>query len=430
MNNLYVTGTSLIAGGGGTNSPVFPFEVRTIATDSNEKRIGFNPSGSQLNYNPISQEGDSEIIFLNQTVRNPPIGPNTGGLVIAPWANSVSGGLPSGIRIDGNGNVGVGTSNADYRLNVNGSMFSESLIVGGGTATSESFAFKVTTNDSIIGVNDSKQLGINPSASTGAWNPIVQNGDTEIIFSNGPYSYPGSTAVPTTGGLVLANWSGAYGGIRIDGNGNVGVGTSNADYRLNVNGSMFSESLKVSNNTSEVYTGITDFPINSAINDNNPGIQFKNGSTGYGIMGYTDTLHLLSSNEIRFSTNNPTLNGATTEQMRIQSNGDVTVQNSISASSFITTSDYRTKGHINPLEVTNKLDNLHPVEYIRTTTNQKELGFIAHELQEVYPELVSGEKDGEKMQAVNYQGLISVLVKEVQELRKRVSLLEEKTMKK
>ena len=210
----------------------------------------------------------------------------------------------------------------------------------------------------------------------------------------------------------------------------MGVGTSNADYRLNVNGSMFSESLKVSNNTSEVYTGITDFPINSAINDNNPGIQFKNGSTGYGIMGYTDTLHLLSSNEIRFSTNNPTLNGATTEQMRIQSNGDVTVQNSISASSFITTSDYRTKGHISPLEVTNKVDNLHPVEYIRTTTNQKELGFIAHELQEVYPELVSGEKDGEKMQAVNYQGLISVLVKEVQELRKRVSLLEEKTMKK
>jgi len=39
---------------------------------------------------------------------------------------------------------------------------------------------------------------------------------------------------------------------------------------------------------------------------------------------------------------------------------------------------------------------------------------------------VSGEKDGEEMQSLNYIGLIGVLVKEIQELKKRVHILENK----
>jgi len=39
---------------------------------------------------------------------------------------------------------------------------------------------------------------------------------------------------------------------------------------------------------------------------------------------------------------------------------------------------------------------------------------------------VSGEKDGEQMQSLNYIGLIGVLVKEIQELKKRVQILENK----
>jgi hypothetical protein len=37
---------------------------------------------------------------------------------------------------------------------------------------------------------------------------------------------------------------------------------------------------------------------------------------------------------------------------------------------------------------------------------------------------VEGEKDGEKTQSVNYIGLIGVLIKEVQDLKKRVAYLE------
>jgi hypothetical protein len=48
------------------------------------------------------------------------------------------------------------------------------------------------------------------------------------------------------------------------------------------------------------------------------------------------------------------------------------------------------------------------------------MGLIAHELQEEFPFLVTGEKDGDEHQSVNYNGLIALLIKEVQELKKIV----------
>jgi len=52
------------------------------------------------------------------------------------------------------------------------------------------------------------------------------------------------------------------------------------------------------------------------------------------------------------------------------------------------------------------------------------LGFIAHEVQEQYPFLVTGEKDGKNNQSINYQEMIPILVKEIQDLKKRVTSLE------
>jgi hypothetical protein len=46
----------------------------------------------------------------------------------------------------------------------------------------------------------------------------------------------------------------------------------------------------------------------------------------------------------------------------------------------------------------------------------------AHELQEYYPELVNGEKDGPDIQTVNYIGLIN----EVKTLKNKLLILEEK----
>jgi hypothetical protein len=78
-------------------------------------------------------------------------------------------------------------------------------------------------------------------------------------------------------------------------------------------------------------------------------------------------------------------------------------------------SDYRLKENIHPISITKTVDLLKPVEYDHTTGHQ--MGFIAHELQEVFPFLVSGEKDGSEYQTVNYTGIIALLVKEMQDLK-------------
>jgi hypothetical protein len=84
-----------------------------------------------------------------------------------------------------------------------------------------------------------------------------------------------------------------------------------------------------------------------------------------------------------------------------------------------TASDYRLKTNVTDLNQSYTVDNLVPIQYNNILSNKHEFGLIAHELQAVYPELVKGEKDGAEYQHVNYNGLIGVLVKEVQELNRR-----------
>ena len=69
------------------------------------------------------------------------------------------------------------------------------------------------------------------------------------------------------------------------------------------------------------------------------------------------------------------------------------------------------------------VDKLNPVTYLNKKSDKQDIGLIAHELQEIFPELVNGEKDGEQLQSVNYIGLIPVLIKEVQELKKEIILV-------
>ena len=103
------------------------------------------------------------------------------------------------------------------------------------------------------------------------------------------------------------------------------------------------------------------------------------------------------------------------------------VNGSILASDFNATSDYRLKTNINPLDLNiYNTDNIRPVMYNYKKSNKLDIGLIAHELQETLPFLVTGEKDGTDFQAINYIGLIGVLIKEVQELKKRVTTLENK----
>ena len=50
--------------------------------------------------------------------------------------------------------------------------------------------------------------------------------------------------------------------------------------------------------------------------------------------------------------------------------------------------------------------------------HKPDIGLIAHELQLHFPQLVTGERDGTNIQTINYIGLIPILIREIQQLKK------------
>ena len=110
-------------------------------------------------------------------------------------------------------------------------------------------------------------------------------------------------------------------------------------------------------------------------------------------------------------------------QVQITNLGGITASGQVTAASFNATSDYRIKENVKPLDDTFTVDNLRPVIYTLKDSNQQGLGIIAHELQEEYPFMVTGEKDGDETQSVNYTYLIGILIKEIKDLKKTVSIM-------
>jgi hypothetical protein len=88
-------------------------------------------------------------------------------------------------------------------------------------------------------------------------------------------------------------------------------------------------------------------------------------------------------------------------------------------------SDYRIKENIRALDNKFQVDYLKPVTFINKNTLKQDIGLIAHELQEYYPELVNGIKDGNELQSVNYIGLIPILVNEMKTLKNQMEVLQE-----
>jgi hypothetical protein len=113
-------------------------------------------------------------------------------------------------------------------------------------------------------------------------------------------------------------------------------------------------------------------------------------------------------------------NYAGTGQGSITNNNNGTV-------SYNSSSDYRLKENIEPLESALETTlKLKPCKYNFIGYEQKLTGFIAHELQEVIPQAVSGEKDGVnednsiKPQGIDTSFLVATLTAAIQELNAKV----------
>ena len=239
-----------------------------------------------------------------------------------------------------------------------------------------------------------------------------------LITALSPGSGDNSSNVPTTswvntaisGSSSASKWTTQSGTNNIyynNSGGFVGIGTTTPGYPLDVSGNT-----RIRGKT---YFGIDD-----------PGGGV--GDTAYieyvVILGEQTTLRINVQNDTNDNINlNPTGNvgiNTDTPAYKLDVNGNV------GATSYNTTSDYRIKKDVVTLDETFTVDKLRPVTYNNTKLDKQDIGLIAHELEEIYPFLVNGEKDGENFQTVNYTGLIGILIKEIQELKERVKKLEEK----
>ena len=98
---------------------------------------------------------------------------------------------------------------------------------------------------------------------------------------------------------------------------------------------------------------------------------------------------------------------------------------------FNQSSDYRIKSNIELLDSSlASINKLKPCSFNIKEATKKATGFIAHEMQEVYPSIVTGEKDAVDkdgnmiVQQLAESKLIPFLVKAIQELSAKVTALE------
>ena len=120
----------------------------------------------------------------------------------------------------------------------------------------------------------------------------------------------------------------------------------------------------------------------------------------------------------------------TSERMRLETDGDLHVDGDVVAYST-TISDKRLKDDVKPIESSlDKVINLKGVEYVwndGSRKGQKDIGFIAQEVEEIIPEIVR-EKEvifnkEEKYKTVDYEKITAVLVEAVKELKAEVEEL-------
>jgi hypothetical protein len=83
----------------------------------------------------------------------------------------------------------------------------------------------------------------------------------------------------------------------------------------------------------------------------------------------------------------------------------------------VTTSDYRAKEDLKSFEALPMIKAMKLYDFRWIELQERMHGVLAHELQDIVPYAVIGEKDGGSMQGVDYSKLVPVMLKAIQELK-------------
>jgi hypothetical protein len=121
---------------------------------------------------------------------------------------------------------------------------------------------------------------------------------------------------------------------------------------------------------------------------------------------------------------NKPVSTATQNALNLKANiASPTFTGTVTAPSFLATSDRRLKENITDYNYHNSILDLTVKEFDYKETNIHTIGFIAQELQEKFPELVVADKDG--YLAIAESKLVYLLLEEVKLLKEEIRKLKE-----
>lgn len=236
--------------------------------------------------------------------------------------------------------------------------------------------------------------------------------------------------------------------------GNMGIGTNSPAAKLDIFGGNVRSALDSASAATlrgfEIASGTSEFASLKAEASTGE-MRLTSGFFGFG--GFS-TFHTNGSERLRIDASGNLLAGTTggllNERIRAEfAAGDTGITTSVastaaqshiafyngavvgsigtngSATSYNTSSDYRLKEDLRPIaDASSRLAALNPVNFAWKADGTRTDGFIAHEVQAVAPQAVTGEKDGEAMQAIDHSKLVPLLTAALQEALAKIALLE------
>ena len=375
----------------GTGIPIDPLNVQSTGASDYAFRIFRSTSATQGLAGFYEGSANQGQLYLLK-------GDNTVGVFLNSNGDSYLNG----------GNVGIGTTSPVVPLDVEG---------------------KIRSNDSSSG--DYLEIFCDGSVSGDSY---IENTSNNIQIKSAD-----ATSFSTSGSVAMF----------INSSQNVGIGTTTPDHKLEVQGVISSADAGLQKSTFANVGNDLVLTANADATNATANILFKSSGTGGGAV--SEKMRINGSGYIYVGTDgvepsasqvgvritgtqgqsfwNSANSGTSGYNHFNFYNGNGTVGAIItsgSATAFNTSSDYRLKEDLKDFDGLDKVSKIPVYDFKWKVDDSRSYGVLAHELQKVLPDAVSGEKDAEEMQGVDYSKIVPLLIKSIQELKAEVELLKNK----